>query len=113
MPDENKKQSTTSPAADWKKEEAYWREQHSQQPYADKGRSYDDYATAYQVGVEGVGKYPGRSYPDIEDSLALDYEHAGPASALPWDRARPAVKAAWEKLVMLPREPDRGIRDFI
>jgi hypothetical protein len=113
MPDENKKQSTTSPAVDWEKEEAYWREQHKKQPYADKSRSFDDYATAYHVGVKAVEKYPGRIYPDIEDSLALDYEHADPASALPWDRARPAVKAAWEKLVMLPREPDRGMRDFI
>lgn len=113
MPDENKKQSPTSPAMDWKKEEAYWREQHSKQPYAEKSNSYDDYATAYRVGVEGVEKYAGRSYPDIEDSLALDYEQADPASALPWDRARPAVKAAWEKLVILPREPDRGMRDFI
>jgi hypothetical protein len=116
MPDENKKQSATSPGSsgtDWKKEEAYWREQHGNQPYADKSRSYDDYAKAYRIGVEAAEKYTGKDYDEIEDSLASDYERAQPGSALPWDMARPAVKAAWEKLVISPREPDRGMRDFI
>jgi hypothetical protein len=100
---------------DLNKEEAYWREQHGKQPYADKNRSYDDYAAAYRTGYEGAGKYSGKKYEEIEDDLALDYERARPGSAIPWDSVRPAVKAAWDRLagVIPPRDPGRGVRDFI
>ena len=37
-------------------EDAYWRENHSRQPYA-KGRSYDDYGPAYRTGYEGYALY--------------------------------------------------------
>lgn len=107
--------SSGSGGADLNVEEAYWREQHAKQPYADKSRSYDDYAPAYRTGYEGASKYTGRSYDEIEDDLALDYEKARAGAGVPWDTARPAVKAAWDKVsgVIAPRQPDRGARTFI
>src|SRR5207249_10204308 len=33
-------------------EEKYWREYHAKQPYAEKGRPYEDYAGAYRTGYE-------------------------------------------------------------
>ena len=110
MRDENERK-----APDWNSEEAYWRKQHQNQPYADKNRSYDDYAPAYRVGVEGAAKYSDKDYDEVEDSLASDYQQAEPGSALPWDTVRPAVKAAWDRLggVITPRDPDRGMRDSI
>jgi hypothetical protein len=105
--------SSTS-AADWTKEEAYWREHHSKQSYAEN-RAYEDYATAYKVGFEGAGKYTGRDYDEVEQSLASDYERAQPGSGIPWDSARPAVRAAWDRLagIISPRDPDRGTRGSI
>ncbi|PYK71145.1 MAG: hypothetical protein DME42_11340 [Verrucomicrobia bacterium] len=52
---------------------------------------------------------------EVEDSLASDYEEAKPSSALPWDTVRPAVSSVWERMsgVLSPREPGRGVRDFI
>lgn len=93
-------------------EEKYWREYHAKQPYAEKGRAYEDYAEAYRTGYEGFHKYPGKLYEEIESDLALDYERNKAESALPWDHARHAVKAAWAKLShdIGPRDPDRGIR---
>jgi hypothetical protein len=98
--------------ADLKKEEAYWRERHPKQPYADKKLSYEHYAPAYQTGYEGFHKYPGKKYEEIEDDLALDYERNKAGAALPWDHARHAVRAAWAKVSqdIGPRDPDRGIR---
>jgi hypothetical protein len=92
--------------------EAYWREQHAKQPYADKNRSYEDYAPAYRLGSEAASKYAGKEFEEIEDDIALDYERGRPGDALPWDHVRPAVKAAWDRLsgVLGPREADRGIR---
>ncbi|MDQ2824366.1 MAG: hypothetical protein M3R29_02855 [Verrucomicrobiota bacterium] len=94
------------------KEEAYWREHHATQSYADKNLSYEHYAPAYRVGHAAAKKYAGKRFEEIEDDLALDYEKNRIGSALPWDRARPATKAAWDKLsgVVAPRDPDRGTR---
>ena len=94
------------------KEEAFWRENHASQPYAPRGFSYEQYAPAYRTGYEGVGKYTGKEYEEIETDLALDYQKADPNSALPWDRARPAVRAAWDRVsgVVAPRDTDRGTR---
>ncbi len=93
-------------------EEAFWRENHASQPYADRESSYEHYAPAYRTGYEGVPKYAGKTYDQIEADLALDYQKADPNSALPWDRARPAVRAAWERVsgVGSPRDTDCGTR---
>ena len=93
-------------------EEAYWRENHANQPYADKSLTYDHYAPAYRTGFQSVSKYPGKRYEEIETDLALDYEKDTGNSALPWDRARPAVKAAWDRIsgVTTPMDRDRGAR---
>lgn len=96
-------------------EEQYWRENHSTQSYATDTYDYEHYAPAYRVGYEAIGKYPGKSFDEIDDNLALDYEKHQPGSALPWDQARPASKAAWDKLsgVTGPRDVSRGMRDSI
>jgi hypothetical protein len=47
--------------AELKKEEAYWREQHAKQPYADKNLAYEHYAQAYRTGIEAAQKYPGQT----------------------------------------------------
>jgi hypothetical protein len=108
-------QDKNDPAADWAREEAYWRKQHSNQPYADKNLSYDDYAPAYRFGFEAAGKFADRDYDEVEESLASDWERAEPGSAIPWDTVRPAVRAAWERMsgVISPRDPDRGVRGSI
>ena len=114
--DDTGKESADTKASvtvDPESEKEYWRQHHHKQPYADPKLRYEDYAGAYRVGYEGAGRYAGSDYDDIEDSLVLDYERAHPGSALPWDTVRPAVRAAWDRLVISPREPDRGMRDFI
>lgn len=93
-------------------EETFWRENHASQEWAGEGSTYDDYAPAYRSGYEAVAKYAGRDYAEIETDLALDYKKHDPNTALPWDRARPAVKAAWQRVsgTTAPRDPDRGTR---
>jgi hypothetical protein len=119
MPDPNDRPIKGTPGggstgADWLSEEAYWRQQHTRQPYAES-RPYEDYAPAYRVGFEGAAKHAGKEYDEVEESLATDYEHAKAGSALPWDTVRPAARAAWDRLagVISPRDSDRGIRGSI
>jgi hypothetical protein len=96
-------------------EESYWREKHEEQPWADAESNFEHYAPAYRTGYEGVMKYAGKHYDEIELDLARDYEKNDANLAIPWDRARPAVKAAWDRLggVMGPRDTDRGMRGGI
>ena len=100
--------------ADRQKEAAYWREQHSKQPYA-KTYSYDQFEHAYRTGYDAFFNYPGQTFDEVEGSVAADYEQAKPASALPWDTVRPAASAVWDRLggVIAPRDPDRGVRGSI
>ncbi len=95
-------------------EAAYWRQQHSKQPYA-KNSSYEQFEHAYRTGYTSSEKYRGRNFDEVEQSVATDYENGKPDSALPWDTVRPAVKSVWEKMsgVIAPRDPDRGVRGSI
>ena len=97
------------------KEEAYWRQHHAEQPYADKTRPFEHYVPAYRVGYQAAAKHAGKEFEEIEDDVALDYERGRPEDGLPWDHARPAVKAAWDRLagVMAPHDVDRGTRSGI
>jgi hypothetical protein len=103
-----------SSGVDPEKEAAYWREQHPKQPYA-KNYSYDQFEHAYRTGYNSFIKNPGRKLEEIEDDVALGYEKAKPGGALPWDTVRPAVNLVWERMtgVISPREPGRGVRDWI
>jgi hypothetical protein len=102
-------------------EDAYWRENHRQQPYAAEERSFDDYAPAYRTGYSGYRE--GKSFDEAEADLRMQYE-GGPqrsgeeASAerrdpavnpgtmpggsqpnpLRWDDAREAARAAYERV---------------
>ena len=96
-------------------EEKYWREHHHKQDWAQGDPDFDNYHPAYKTGYEGVIKYAGKQYHEIESNLARDYEKNDANPAIPWDRARPAVRAAWDRLsgVTGPRDTDRGMRGGI
>ena len=97
-------------------EDKYWRENHDKQEWAQgDAASFDHYHPAYKTGYEGVMKYAGKDYHQIETDLARDYEKNDANPAIPWDRARPAVRAAWSRIsgVVGPRDTDRGMRGGI
>src|SRR5881392_1506068 len=96
------------------REAAYWREQHAKQPYA-KNYAYEEFEHAYRTGYDTFFRYPGKTFDEVEESVAADYEQAKPASALPWDTVRPAASAVFDRLggVIGPRDSDRGIRGSI
>jgi hypothetical protein len=78
------------------REDAYWRENHTRQSFAND-RPYDDYAPAYRVGYEGYGEYgvTGKTFEESEDYLRRKYEAQN--ANLGWMDARLASLAAWEK----------------
>ncbi|ROZ77565.1 PA2169 family four-helix-bundle protein [Ramlibacter sp. WS9] len=78
-------------------EEAYWRENHSREPYYEKGRSFDDYSPAYRLGLTGRTRYQG-DWDTAEPQLASEWASARAGSSLDWNRAQPAARAAWDRI---------------
>ncbi|MDB5880525.1 MAG: hypothetical protein JWP43_403 [Ramlibacter sp.] len=78
-------------------EEAHWRENYDREPYYQKGRSFDDYAPAYRLGVTSRTRYEG-DWEKAEPQLASEWESARGGSSLSWPDAQPASRAAWDRV---------------
>ena len=74
----------------------YWRQAYSSEPYLEVGRSYDDYAPAYELGWVSHREYGGE-FDAAEHMLANDWDARKGASRLSWLEARPATRAAWQR----------------
>ena len=79
-------------------ERDYWSTNYRNEPYYRQGLGYDDYEGAYRTGYEGYGRYGDRKWEEVEADLRSDYERNRGQSTLAWDDARPATRAAWERL---------------
>lgn len=78
-------------------EEAYWRENYSKEPYYEQGRSYDDYAPAYQMGMTGRARHE-EDWDAVEPRMASEWETSRSGSSLSWQQAQPASRAAWTRV---------------
>jgi hypothetical protein len=88
-------------------EDAYWRENYKNEPYANREYGYDDYAPAYRTGYEGRSRYPDRKFEDVEGDLRSQYEQTRGTSRLGWDQARDATRSAWHRVERaLPGDAD-------
>lgn len=79
-------------------EENYWRDQFSSRPYAPAGSTFEQYQPAYRFGIDGFGRYPGRSFEEVEPELSLGWREARGSSTLEWEHARHASRDAWNRL---------------
>lgn len=79
-------------------EDAYWRENYASCPYVAKDSNYDLYQPAYRYGWESRGRYADNKFEEIEPTLANDWRNHPVNSTLDWDRARPAVRDAWNRI---------------
>lgn len=79
------------------REEAYWKDHYTNQPYYEPGTRYEDYLPAYRVGYENYLRCmgTGRSYEDVEPELEQQYNMRREDSRLSWNQARAAVRDAW------------------
>ena len=79
-------------------EDAYWRENYADRDYVEQGSTYADYGPAYGYGVNAYGKYQGRRFEDVESELSSDWDNMRGASRLGWERAKHAVRDAWNRV---------------
>jgi hypothetical protein len=98
---------TLSEAVNPAEEDAYWRQNYASRPYVEEGVPYGDYQQAYEYGWATRGRYPGRRFEDAEAELRGGWEQA--RAKLPWDKARLAVRDAWDRIDLWhANAPDAG-----
>jgi hypothetical protein len=88
-------------------EDAYWSEEYSKRPYADRDVPYEAYRPAYRTGYEGYARYPRKEFHEVESDLQRDYERTKGDSPLTWERAKQATRDAWHRVERaLPGDAD-------
>jgi hypothetical protein len=92
-------------------EAEYWSSTYENEPYINKAYGYDDYGPAYKLGYEGRSRYAGRTYSEVENELASDWETTKGNSRLAWNDAKHATRAAWHRVERaLPGDADNDGR---
>jgi hypothetical protein len=82
---------------EWTDEDAYWRNNYKQRPYAGSN-AYDYWQPAYRYGYESAQKYHGKNWEDVESDLRSGwdrYEHRGTST---WENVKGAVRDAWDRM---------------
>ena len=77
-------------------EEAFWKENYSKEPYYESGRSFDDYAPAYRLGLSGRSRYED-PWTAVEPKLAGEWDSTRGTSSLDWPKASAASQAAYDR----------------
>ena len=85
-------------------EDEYWREQHSRQPYADAATDFTHFQPAYRTGYESFAEHgvQGKTFEEVEPHVRANYQAKG--GAVPWEKAREASRAAWERAQAIRRQ---------
>ena len=79
-------------------DEGYWRTVYPTEPYFSPRFTFEDYDPAYRFGSEAWPLYSGRSFDEIEPSLAKDWEKRRGTSRLTWEEAKAATKRAYHRV---------------
>jgi uncharacterized protein (TIGR02284 family) len=77
-------------------EEQHWRDNYTREPYYEQGRSFDDYAPAYRLGMTGRTQHD--KWDAAEPQLRSQWDSTRGSSSLDWERAKPASRAAWDRV---------------
>ncbi len=84
-------------------EDAYWRENYHQRPYAG-GRKYEELEPAYKYGWESRVRHADRGWDQAEGDLATGWTKVRGASTLHWDEAKSATRDAWDRATRQVRD---------
>jgi hypothetical protein len=77
-------------------EDAYWKEHYQSRPYVDRSAAYEDYRPAYRYGWESRARHEGKQFEDVESDLSAGWSGLQPRMG--WDKAKPAVRDAWDRI---------------
>jgi len=81
-------------------EDAYWRENYKNRPYAKNNPDYKTLAPAYRFGWESRQKHQGKKFEEVEPNLRQDWETTArtTGTSLDWNTAGAAARDAWNRV---------------
>jgi len=99
-PDANRAaiKTTAENAIDPNAEDAYWRANHSAQPYIQADRGYEYYHPAYRYGWETRTQRPTGKWEEVESELERGWDRFKGESRLTWHEAKAAARGAWNRI---------------
>jgi hypothetical protein len=84
-------------------EDNWIRDNFASRPYVQKGDTFETYRPAYQYGAEVESKYGADDFETMEEDLECDWQNRARPAPMGWERARGAVKDAYDRCVELRR----------
>ena len=85
---------------EWSTEDAYWRMNYKNRPYASSGSNdYDFYQPGYRYGYEAANRYSGRAWKDVESDLKSGWNTFEHRSASTWEQIKDAARDAWDRVM--------------
>jgi hypothetical protein len=81
-------------------DDLYWEENYRRRPYVEEGIAYDEYRPAYQYGWEARVRHADETFDNVEPDLERGWPQARAGCNLDWQKARPAVRDAWDRVDM-------------
>jgi len=93
-------------------EETYWRENYAARPYYDENMPVDMFIAAYRYGWESRVLYDDMNYRDVEAHLRREWNRnvKGNDRRLIWDKAKHAIRDAWERVTNAFRAREKSLR---
>jgi hypothetical protein len=75
---------------------SYWKQNFTSRAYYTPDSNYADYEPAYRYGAECRTRYAGRKFDEVEPELRSGWEGARFKTRLGWEKAKGAVRDAFE-----------------
>lgn len=93
---------TVAESIDPTTEEAYWRKEFPNRPYADAASTYEDFDPTFRFGWEANQRYAGKSWEDAQSHVKADWERDRPG--FPWEKAQAPIRDSWDRVDTQRRE---------
>ena len=77
-------------------ETSYWKDNYLKSSYYDENRDWNDYDSAYKMGVYSYD--PTKNFDDVEPELSKDWDSTKGTSRLSWKEASKASRDAYNRL---------------
>ncbi len=77
-------------------EEAYWRKEFPNRPYAEPASTYEDFDPTYRFGWEARERYADQSWEQAAATVRSDWERDRPG--FPWEKAQAPIRDSWDRV---------------
>jgi len=84
---------------EWSTEDAYWRMNYKNRPYASSANDYEFYQPGYRYGYEAAHRHSGRSWNEVEADLKSGWNSFEHRSESTWEHIKDAARDAWDRVM--------------